>query len=263
MIQVSHLHHHYGIRPVLRDVSFEVAGGELLAVMGPNGMGKSTLLSCLAGTLTPMEGEVCIDGRTRRGSVDDEQALRSTCVYLPDRPWLPGQISGRELLLATGKIYDVPLPRLFDHVDRLLNLFHLEEKGDQAISSYSNGQKKKIAVAAALVSDARVFILDEPFTGGLDPSGIHALKEVLSALRRHEDVTVVIASQIAEMVEAIADRVLVMEAGEVLACGTLAELRRQTNRGIDDEARLDALLERLIDPGGEARIHDYLEAEAP
>ena len=117
MIHASHLFHHFNARPVLRDVSFSVRPGELLAVMGPNGMGKSTLLSILAGTLSPLEGEVIIDSKVRRGSVDDELALRKMCAYLPDHPWLPNGVSGRELLLATGRIWERPERELIDNID--------------------------------------------------------------------------------------------------------------------------------------------------
>lgn len=195
MIHVSRLFHHYSGRPVLRDVSFDLPAGELLAVMGPNGMGKSTLLSCLAGVATPLEGEIKIDGKIRRGSVADERHLRQLCAYLPDHPWLPYAVSGRELLLSTGQIWGHAERPLIDSIDRLLCLFDLEEKADQRIDSYSNGQKKKIALAATLITEAKVLILDEPFTGGLDPSGIRALKEVLAVLRQREDVTIVMATQ--------------------------------------------------------------------
>ncbi len=257
MIHASHLFHHYSGRPVLRDVSFSVRPGELLAVMGPNGMGKSTLLSILAGTLSPLEGDVTIDGKVRRGSVDDEIALRKMCAYLPDHPWLPNNVSGRELLLATGRIWERPERQLIDNIDRVLRLFHLEDKADEPTAGYSNGQKKKIALAATLITDAKVLLLDEPFTGGLDPSGIRALKEVLAVLRRRDDVTVVMATQIASIAEAIADRILVMGEGEVITCGTLDELRSQAGKAND--APLDSVLEHFIDPGGDERLTDYLE----
>lgn len=257
MIHASHLFHHYGARPVLRDVSFSVRPGELLAVMGPNGMGKSTLLSCLAGTLSPLEGEIKIDGKIRRGSVDEERALRKLCAYLPDHPWLPHAVSGRELLLATGRIWELPEHKLIDNIERVLRLFHLEDKADEYVSGYSNGQQKKIAIAATLITDAKVLLLDEPFTGGLDPSGIRALKEVLAVLRHRDDVTVVMATQIASIAEAIADRVLVMREGEVVTCGTLDELRRQA--GMANGAPLDAVLQHFVDPGGEDRLNNYLE----
>ncbi len=166
MIEVVGVTHHYGIRPVLRDVSIEVVPGELVALMGPNGMGKSTLLGVMAGTLSPQRGYVEIDGLRRKSSEADELAIRKKVVYMPDHPWLPASRTGREFLVAVGKLYEIEDFRLFDHVDRLLSLFDLTEKGDAPIASYSTGQQKKISLAAALVTEAPVMLLDEPFRGG-------------------------------------------------------------------------------------------------
>ena len=92
-------------------------------------------------------------------------------VYLPDQPWLPAQRTAREFLLAVGRIYDVEDERLMEHVDQLLHLFDLSEQGDSPIRSLSAGQKKKVALCSALVAETPILLLDEPFSGGLDPAG--------------------------------------------------------------------------------------------
>ena len=107
----------------------------------------------------------------RRGSEEEELAIRKMTVYLPDQPWLPGNPTGREFLLAVGRLYEVEQDRLIEHVDQLLDLFDLTEKGDSPIRSYSAGQKKKIALCSALVAEVPILLLDEPFSGGLDPGG--------------------------------------------------------------------------------------------
>ena len=98
MIRVVDVTHHYGVRPVLRRVNLEVQAGELVAVLGPNGMGKTTLLGIIAGVLWPLKGFVEIDGRRRRVSMEEELAIRRRLAYLPDHPWLPGSRTGREFL---------------------------------------------------------------------------------------------------------------------------------------------------------------------
>src|SRR6266853_2608732 len=186
MISVVYVTQHYGIRPVLRHINLTIPPGSLTAVIGPNGMGKSTLLAVIAGVLTPQHGYVEIEGHRRKSSVDAELAIRRQVVYLPDRPWLPKNRTGREFLLGVGRLYDIPVERLMDHVERLLQLFELDKLGDSPIRTYSAGQQKKISLCSALVTEASILLLDEPFSGGLDPSGILALKHVLRRLAQDE-----------------------------------------------------------------------------
>lgn len=259
MIRVVDVTHHYGVRPVLRRVSLEVQTGELIAVLGPNGMGKTTLLGCIAGALWPLQGFVEIDGRRRRSSVEDELAIRRRTAYLPDHPWLPGLRTGREFLLAVGRLYDIDDGRLMDHVDRLLKVFDLQNEGDWPIQSFSNGQQKKIAICATLVTEAPILILDEPFSGGLDPSGILALKRILQHLSADRKVTVVMSTPVAELVEELAQRILVLRDGQVAAFDTADGLRRQTGCN----GSMAEVLQQLIHPQTADNLRQYFEGETP
>jgi ABC-type multidrug transport system ATPase subunit len=252
-IRVVDVTHHYGIRPVLRNVSLDVSGGELIVVLGPNGMGKSTLLGVMAGALSPFRGHVEIDGLRRRGSVDEERQIRKRTFYLPDHPWLPKARTGREFVLAVGRIYDVQDEALMDHAGRLLRLFNLEEQADWPIHSYSNGQQKKIGICSALISNASILLLDEPFSGGLDPSGILALKRVLKHLAHERGASIVVTTPVPELVEELADRIAIVRDGQIAAFDSLAGLRRLAGR----EAPLDELLQLLSDPGKADHISQY------
>ena len=181
MIDLIDVTQHYGIRPVLKHINLRIERSELVVIVGPNGMGKTTLLGVMGGVLQPQHGHVTVGGHRRRQSAEEELAVRRMAVYLPDQPWVPESLTGREYLLAVGRLYDIDQDRLMEHVDRVLCLFELSEQGDHATSSYSNGQQKKIALASALVTEAPVLLLDEPFGGGLDPAGLLALKRVLKA----------------------------------------------------------------------------------
>lgn len=253
MIQLRDITQHYSVRPVLRHADLHVQRGELVALMGPNGMGKSTALGVMAGVLTPQRGEVIIDGRTRRANIEDELAIRRMTVWLPDHPWLPANRTGREFLVAVGRLYEIDDDRLMDHVERVLQLFHLDTRADAPIRTYSNGQKKKIAIASALVTEAPVMLLDEPFTGGLDPSAILALRRVLQRLAEREDVTVVMATQLPEIAEALADRIAILRDGELIAYDTIANLRDKPDEPLAD------VLERLINPHTLENIDAYFE----
>lgn len=220
MIEVSDLTHHYGIRPVLEDVNLQVPTGELVVLLGPNGSGKTTLLGCMAGTIWPARGYVAFDGERRREGLESERALRRRIVYLPDDTWLPVASTGREFLLAVGRLYDIDDFQLFDHAERLLKLFHLEKQGDSTIGSYSTGQRKKIALASALITEAPYLLLDEPFSGGLDPAGIVAMKQVLKRLAADEQVTVVMTTPVPELVQELAHRIAILREGRIVAFDT-------------------------------------------
>lgn len=257
MITLSGVTQHYGIRPVLRDIDLKIPGGRLTAIVGPNGMGKTTLLGVIAGTLCPQKGTVEIDGLRRRRSEAEELAIRRVTVYLPDHPWLPRERTGREFLLSVGALYNVSPERLLGHVDRLLALFQLTREGDWPIRSYSNGQKKKVAIASALVSDASLLLLDEIFGGGLDPAGILALKHVLKRITKIEGRTVVMTAPVPEIVEELADEVIVLREGRVVAHDTIAGLKQRANC----HGSLADVLGRLIHPEMLDHVRQYFEED--
>jgi ABC-type multidrug transport system ATPase subunit len=244
------------LRRVLRDVSFRVERGELVALMGPNGMGKTTLLAVMAGAIAPARGQVLIDGVKRRASPEEELAIRRSVFYLPAEPWLQTSYTGREWVLAVGRLYGIEDERLMDHAERLLELFELGQHADHPIRSYSSGQCKKVALCAALVTEAPVMLLDEPFAGGLDPSGILALKRILQRHAECDSATVVIATPVPELVAELADRVAVLRDGALQAIATVPGLKRLAG----DAATLEEAYERLVNPKTLDRIEDYFRS---
>ncbi len=255
MINVVNVWHHYGIKPILKDVSLKVETGELVAVMGPNGMGKSTLLGLMAGVLWPIKGYVEIDGHRRRNSVEEEIEIRKKVVYLPDNPYLPLYSTGREFLLAVGRLYEVEEERLMDHAEQLVKLFDLQENADAPIRSYSTGQKKKIGICSALITEACILILDEPFSGGLDSSALLALSQVLKRLADRKDVTVVMAVPVPELVESLAHKIAIIAHGKILAYDTTEGLRKIASC----KGGLPEVLEELIHPDVFENIESYLQ----
>lgn len=262
MIEARNVSHHYGVRPVLRNINLHIAKGELVVLMGPNGMGKSTLLGVLAGAISPTSGSVIVDGKIRRSTPANELAIRQLCVYLPAEAWLPLGTTGRQWLLAVGRIYSISDDRLFDHIEQLLDLFDLKDQADASISSYSTGQRRKISVAAALVTDAPVMFLDEPFSGGLDPSALLALKRVLLYHISSGEKTIIIATPVPELVEELAlprnSRVGILKDGVLIVLDTLPALSQQT-AGL---TRLEEIYEKLVGSKGAEKVDRYLTAHA-
>jgi ABC-2 type transport system ATP-binding protein len=253
MIEVTDLTVHYSVKPVLKDINLYIRAGELVVIVGPNGMGKTTLLGAMAGVVPPHRGTVKIDGRVRRSTVEDELAIRRKAVYLPDQPWLPAQTTAEEYLLAVGRLYDVPDDRLFAQIESLLKLFEMTDHATSPNRGLSAGQKKKVALCATLLTEAPVLLLDEPFSGGLDPSGLLALKRVLQHRVAEDGGTIVLTSPVPEIVEEIAGRVLVLRDGRVAAFDTIDGLRQLT--GVSGS--LGAVLERLLYPEMTAKLNDY------
>ena len=254
MIRVKNVWFHYGIRPILKEINLEIEQGELVVLIGPNGMGKTTLLGCIGGVLMPQRGHVSFGGIKRRESIESERELRRQVVYLPDDTWLPLQSTGREFLIAVGQLYGIDEFRLFDHADRLLRLFQLTDKEDTTIRGYSTGQRKKIALASALITEAPYLLLDEPFSGGLDPAGILAMKKVLQHLSEDEKVTIVLTTPVPELVEELADRVAIIRDGKLVACDTPEALKVLAEKPTFEEA-----IQLLTFPDALADVEAYFE----
>jgi ABC-type multidrug transport system ATPase subunit len=260
MIDVVAVTHHYGIKPVLRDVNLHIQRGDVVALMGPNGMGKSTLMGVMAGALWPVHGYVAINGLRRRASEADELAIRRRVVYLPASPWLPQSSTPRQWLLGVGRVYEVDDDGLMDHVPRLLELFNLIEQADTPIAALSTGQRKKVALCAALVCEAPVLLLDEPFAGGLDPSGILALKRVLQKLAHGDEFTIVLATPVPELVEELADKIAIVRDGRIVAYDTIDGLRQLAGK---PGGKLDEVYEQLASPGTARNIERYFADSEP
>ena len=170
---------------------------------------------------------------------------------------MPRTRTGRDWLLAVGRVYSVEEDRLRDHADRLLDVFDLADRADSLIASYSTGQKKKIAVCAALATDAPILLLDEPFAGGMDPSGILALKRILQAEHARRVKTVVMATPVPELVEELADRVVIVADGVITVDDTIDGIK--TSAGA---ATLADAYDRFVSPKMLEKIERYLAEDA-
>ncbi len=222
MIDVDGICKRFGDEMVLDRLSLRVEPGELFVLLGRNGTGKTTLLKCLVGLYVPFAGTITIDGLDRRR---DHLAIRRFTAWLADQPQLYWTFTGRRWLQMVADLYGVAAGRRDSQVRELLELFDLGEMAGRRIGYYSRGQYKKLAIWSALVTNARLFLMDEPFTGEIDPPAVAALKEILGEMRRRQDITVVFSTQIADLVEGLASRVGVLHGGRIAALGTVAQLK--------------------------------------
>ena len=231
MIRITAIHKAFGARPVLRGVSAVLAPGRVTAVLGPNGSGKTTLLKMLLGLVRPDAGTLEVNGRVLDGS----PAYRADVGYMPQVARFPENLSGREII---AMLEDLRGSR--GACDRqLLEEFELEGDLDKPVRTLSGGTRQKISAAAAFLFRPSVIILDEP-TAGLDPIASGVLKAKIRDTRA-AGATVVLTSHVLAEVEELADDVVVLLDGEVLAAGMIPELRLNAH-----EPTLERAIARLM-----------------
>lgn len=220
LIETQHLGKRYGQKTAVEDVSFNVLGGEIFGFLGPNGAGKTTTIKMIVGLLQPTSGLVRVAGYDVQ-----TQSLQAKAAsgYAPDEPNLYAKLSARELLRFVGELYGLDSKQISRRIDELLRLFDLGEAGDDLIDSYSHGMQQKTALAAALVHDPRVLILDEP-TVGLDPKSARMIKDILRQLA-DRGAAVFLSTHILEIAERMCDRIGIINQGRLIAQGNMEELR--------------------------------------
>ena len=221
LIETSHLVKKYGDKLAVNDVSFQVQGGEIFGFLGPNGAGKTTTLKMIVGLLRPSDGVVKVGGFD---VVAQPLQAKAACGYVPDEPNLYGKLTGRELLRFVGDLYGLDRAQAARRSEELLRLFNLDEAADETTDSYSHGMKQKTSLAAALVHDPRVLILDEP-TVGLDPKSARLIKDILRQMADRGS-AVMLSTHILEIAQNMCDRIGIINKGKLIAIGTMDELRQ-------------------------------------
>jgi ABC-2 type transport system ATP-binding protein len=217
VIDVRNLRKEYGGFVAVEDSTFSVADGEVFGIIGPNGAGKTTTLKTLAGLLEPTDGSVEIDGRAA-----DSRETRRRLGFLPEESPLYEEMSALSYLRFFADLYDVPRDAADERIDDALRRLELDHR-ERAIGDMSKGMKRKVAIARSLVNDPDVLVYDEP-ASGLDPLTTNYVIEFTKELAA-EGRTVVFSAHNLYHVEAVCDRVAIMNGGEIVAQGPLEELR--------------------------------------
>jgi ABC-2 type transport system ATP-binding protein len=220
MLAVDRLTRRYGALVGIQDLSFDVRPGEVLGLLGPNGSGKSTTVKILTGLLRPTTGTVRLDGEDVLGNV---QAYKAMLGYVPEEPHLYSYLTGPEYLQFVGRLRQLPEARLSDKIDRFLQLLGIYDDRYQTLASYSKGMRQKILIAAAVLHDPRIVVLDEPFSG-LDVSAARVLKAFVRELADAGKM-VVFSSHVLEVVEQVCSRVVILKEGHVVGHDSVANLR--------------------------------------
>jgi ABC-2 type transport system ATP-binding protein len=226
----------------VRNLDLEVKPGEIFGFLGPNGAGKTTTIKMIVGLLRADQGKVLVNGHDLR---TEAIAAKRSMGFVPDKPDLYPRLTGLEFLNLIGDVYGVDSPTRRKRLDHYLEMFQLTEAVGDLIQSFSRGMQQKLALTGALLHAPALFILDEPMVG-LDPKSSHLFKEVM---RNHvkQGNTVFFSTHVLEVAEQLCHRVGIINQGELVACGTMAELRRSPRHA---GSSLEKLFLELTDEGG-------------
>jgi ABC-2 type transport system ATP-binding protein len=220
MLELRSVTKRYSGIPAVRDVSFVARAGEVTGYLGPNGSGKSTTLKMITGLIEPSEGEILF-----RGEPIDRDRIRhrQRLGYVPEEPQLYPHLTGTEYLEMVGQLRGLPKQRLAEKIDGFLRLLSLHDDRYVPISSYSKGMRQKVLLAAALLHNPELVLLDEPFSG-LDVNSALVLRDLIRELAGRGKV-VLFSSHELETVERVCSRVVILHKGRVVANDSIAELR--------------------------------------
>jgi ABC-2 type transport system ATP-binding protein len=220
MIVVDDLARSYGDVVALDGVSFEVARGEVLALLGPNGAGKTTTVEILATLRRPDRGRAVVDGFD---VVADADKVRRRIALTGQFAAIDVELTGRENLVTFGQLLGLSRPEAFERADDLLGRFDLVDAAGARAGTYSGGMRRRLDLAASLIVEPQVLFLDEPTTG-LDPRSRRSLWAEVQGLSR-AGMTVLLTTQYLEEADLLADRIVVVDHGRVVAAGTPADLK--------------------------------------
>jgi ABC-2 type transport system ATP-binding protein len=216
----------------VNNMNLTIEKGEIFALLGPNGSGKSTTLKMLMGLVQPTTGEVSVLGLD---VLKDPVAVKELVGYVPESPNIYEFLTGIEYLDFIADIYGVPTAEKQQRITEYLKALQLEGREGDMINSYSDGMKKKISLISAFLHKPRLLILDEPLNA-LDPRSARIVKDLLHELKS-QGVTTIMSTHVLEIAEALCDRIAIMYQGNILALGTMNELRSRAsmpNSGLED-----------------------------
>lgn len=224
MIQLINLTKYYGKLAAVDGLNLEVSAGQIFGFLGPNGAGKTTTIRTMMGVLKPTSGRIIL------GEYDilaEPQKAKAISGFIPDRPFIYEKLSGQEFLAFVGKLHRLDPARLNRRIALLLDLLEMTAWRDELVESYSHGMKQRLVVCAALIHEPRILVVDEPMVG-MDPRGARTLKDLFRSLATN-GITIFLSTHSISVAEEICHRIGIIHKGRLIACGTMAEIHRQTS----------------------------------
>ena len=254
MIRTEKLKKNYGSFEALVGLDVNVAAGEFYGFLGPNGAGKTTTVKILAGLLKASSGKAFVGGHDI--SREPKEA-KKIIGFIPDRPYIYEKLTASEFLTFTARLFDMEEAETQFKIDEYLELFGLMEWKNELIESFSHGMRQKTIMAAALLHKPKIIIVDEPMVG-LDPKGAKLVKKILKNLC-NKGTTVFMSTHSLSVAEELCDRIGIIQKGQVIAEGTMEELRALAkNSPQASHGRLEDIFLNLTGEEGENPLPDDL-----
>lgn len=238
MLNVAKLSKSFGEKEAVKEVSFSIGEGQIFSLIGPNGSGKTTIVKLLAGLLYPSNGTVTLNDHE---VAKDPLATKSITGYIPDEPAVWPGMTGEEFLHFTGALYDVPEAKRLERIPELLKLFDLEGLEKESFDDFSRGNKQKFVILAAMLHEPKLLLVDEPIVG-LDPTSADVAKQVFVEFAKRGGMVLLVTHTLS-VAQDIATHIGVLRQGELVASGTLAELRDRAK--VSGEAPLEDVYRAL------------------
>jgi len=220
-IEVKELRKEYNGFTAVDSLNFEIEKGEIFGIVGPNGAGKTTTLKMLSGLIVPTRGSITVQGMDIR---KDARRIKQKLGFLPEESPLYEGMIAKDYLTFFAQIYGIEKDLASDRIKELLSALRLDA-ADKRIGEMSKGMQRKVAIARALINDPEYLVLDE-MTSGLDPTTSKYLADFVASLKK-QGKTVVFSAHNLYQVESLCDRVLIMNHGKEVACGTMAQIKRR------------------------------------
>ena len=224
MIEVKNLTKYYGSKMGVEDVSFTIEKGEIVGLLGPNGAGKSTIMKMINGYFPPTSGTITVGGY----DVVENPREAAACIgFLPEIPPLYVEMPVEEFLMFIAKIRGVPRAERKEHIAHVMELANITHVRERLIKNLSKGYRQRVGLAQALVNLPEVLILDEP-TVGLDPKQITEVRDLIKELSKEH--TVILSSHILSEVNAICEKIIIINRGRLVTVDSVEHLERGTGR---------------------------------
>lgn len=221
MIEIINLTKRYGNITAVSEINLTIPNGQLFGFLGPNGAGKTTTIKTLVGLLKPTSGVVKIEGFDVQ-----KQPLQAKRVvgFIPDKPFIYEKLTGKEFLQFIAGLYQVNPHDVDKRISQLLDMFELNDWGDELVESYSHGMRQKLVMSAALIHQPTVLVVDEPMVG-LDPKGARLIKKIFRDIC-DKGTTIFMSTHTLEIAEQMCDHIAIIQKGQIIAQGTIEELHR-------------------------------------
>lgn len=220
MLKINNLTKKYGDKVAVNNLSLHIAPGEIYGFIGHNGAGKTTTLKSIAGILDYDSGEILIDGKSAKS---EPLACKAVTAYIPDNPDIYDFMTGIQYLNFIADVFKVSDSERSSRISEYANMFEIEDSLNDLIGTYSHGMKQKLVIISALIHSPKLIMMDEPFVG-LDPKATHQLKQIMRNICDNGG-AIFFSTHVLEVAEKLCDKVAVIKGGNLVASGTVDEVK--------------------------------------